>query len=278
VTAPLTVRPDARPVDPPPSRSGTATFATLVRHEIRRATRSWLPRLLFMVIPLWLAWFVKPAFAYALTTVGESAGPAAAQALAGQVVMFGSISLIFLGHAIFEDRDTHSDDRLVAVGVRRWELLDSKLVVTLGHQVVLTTFVLLLGSLVLGADAPGDVLAWISLSLAWCLAATGIGLVMVGLSRTAAGFTLLCYGGSLVLVAGAGGLAPYSLLPDWARTIARVFPSYWYLRGMDDVFVRRLTFARVVPDVLALVACAAGALVVGAVLLRVRGGNRQVGT
>ena len=79
-------------------------------------------------------------------------------------------------------------------------------------------------------------------------------------------------------VAGAGGLAPYSLLPDWARTIARVFPSYWYLRGMDDVFVRRLTFGRVVPDVLALVACAAGALVVGAVLLRVRGGNRQVGT
>jgi ABC-2 type transport system permease protein len=270
VTAPLTVRPDGRQVAAP-SPSGAATFATLVRHEIRRATRSWLPRLLFMVIPLWLAWFVKPAFAYALSSAGESTGPAAAQALAGQVVMFGSISLIFLGHALFEDRDTHSDERLAAAGVRRWELLASKLVVTLGHQVVLTTFVLLLGSLVLGADAPGDLLAWTSLSLAWCLAATGIGLVMVGLSRTAAGFTLGCYGGSLVLVAGAGGLAPYSLLPDWARTIARVFPSYWYLRGMDDVFVRRLAFAEVVPDVLALVACSAVALLVGAGLLRLRG-------
>jgi ABC-2 type transport system permease protein len=223
-----------------------------------------------MVIPLWLAWFVRPAFAYALTAAGESIGPAAAQALAGQVVMFGSISLIFLGHAIFEDRDTHSDERLLAVGVRRWELLDSKLVVTFGHQIVLTAFVLILGYFVLGADAPGDVPAWVALSLAWCLAVTAIGVVMVGLSRTAAGFTLVCYGGSLVLVAGAGGLAPYSMLPDWARSVARIFPSYWYLRGMDGVFVHQLTLVDVWPDVLALLVCAVVGFLVGTTLLRLR--------
>jgi ABC-2 type transport system permease protein len=222
------------------------------------------------VIPLWLAWFVRPAFAYALSSVGESTGPAAAQALAGQVVMFGAISLIFLGHAIFEDRDTHSDERLLAAGVRRWELLDSKLAVTFAHEVVLAAFVLVLGYFVLGADTPGDTLAWVSLSVAWCLAVTAIGVVMVGLSRTAAGFTLVCYGGSLVLVAGAGGLAPYSMLPDWARSIARIFPSYWYLRGMDDVFVRQMTFVDVLPDVLALLACTVAGFVIGTTLLRFR--------
>jgi ABC-2 type transport system permease protein len=223
-----------------------------------------------MVIPLWLAWFVRPAFEYALNSAGESPGPASAQALAGQVVMFGAISLIFLGHAIFEDRDTHSDERLVAAGVRRWQLLDSKLVVTLGHQILLATFVLVLGYFVLGADTPGDTAAWVSLTLAWCLAVTAIGVVMVGLSRTAAGFTLVCYGGSLVLVAGAGGLAPFSMMPEWARSVARIFPSYWYLRGMDDVFVRQLTFVDVVPDVLALLACSVVGLAIGAGLLRLR--------
>jgi ABC-type multidrug transport system permease subunit len=93
---------------------------------------------------------------------------------------------------------------------------------------------------------------------------------MVGLSRTAAGFTLVCYGGSLVLVAGAGGLAPYSVMPDWARSLARVFPSYWYLRGMDDVFVSRLTFVDVLPDVLALLACTVAGLAIGLTLLRLR--------
>lgn len=270
MTAPLTVRPSDAELDSPRLATFGATFATLVRHEIRRATRSWLPRLVFLVIPLWLAWFVRPAFSYALLSAGLPRGPAAAQALAGQVVMFGSISLIFLGHAIFEDRDTHSDERLIAAGVRRWELLASKLVVTLGHQVVLTTVVLLAGSVVLGADAPGDVAAWVLLSLGWCLAATALGLVMAGLARTAAGFTLLCYGGSLVLVAGAGGLAPYSLLPDWARWLSRLFPSHWYLRGIDDVFVRQMSLADVLPGVLALVGCAITGAVLGASLLRLR--------
>ena len=276
MSAPLTVRPSDGELRPPRLPLGTSTFTTLVRHEIRRATSSWLPRLLFMVIPLWLAWFVRPAFAYALTSAGESSGPAAAQALAGQVVMFGAISLIFLGHAIFEDRDTHSDERLLAAGVERWQLLESKLVVTLAHQVVLAAVVLLLGYVVLGAKAPGDVAAWVALSLAWCLAATAIGVVMVGLSRTAAGFTLVCYGGSLVLVAGAGGLAPYSLLPEWARSIARIFPSYWYLRGMDDVFVRRLTFVDVLPAVLALLACSIAGFAVGAALLHLRRRTRSL--
>jgi ABC-2 type transport system permease protein len=270
MTAPLTVRPSDTELESPRLGTFGGTFATLVRHEVRRATRSWLPRLVFVVIPLWLAWFVRPAFSYALMANGESTAAASAQALAGQVVMFGSISLIFLGHALFEDRDTHSDDRLRAAGVRRWQLLASKLVVTLAHEVVVATVVLGLGWLVLGADAAGDVGALVALSAAWCLAATAIGLVMVGLSRTAAGFTLVCYGGSLVLVAGAGGLAPYTLLPGWARWLSRAFPSHWFLRGVDDVFVRGLTLGDVVPDVAALVACAVGGMVVGGLLLRLR--------
>jgi ABC-type multidrug transport system permease subunit len=106
------------------------------------------------------------------------------------------------------------------------------------------------------------------------LACTAIGLFAVGLSRTAAGFTLVCYGGSLVLVAGAGGLAPYTLLPGWARFLSRAFPSHWFLRGIDDLSVRRLSLVHVLPDVGALVACAVAALALGALLLRYRDPSR----
>jgi ABC-type multidrug transport system permease subunit len=270
VTAPLTVRPSDTELTAPRLGSTRSTLATLVRHELRRAARSWVPRAVFAIIPLWLAWFVKPAFGYALVATGTTSAAAASQALAGQAVMFGSISLIFLGHAIFEDRDTQSDERLRSGGVSRWELIVSKLIVTLVHEALLTAFVLVIGSLALGATSPGDIAGWVALSAAWCLAATAIGLVLVGLSRTAAGFTLVCYGGSLVLVAGAGGLAPYTLLPHWARTLSRVFPSHWFLRGVDDLVVRRRVLADVAPDVGALVACAMVGFVVGALLLRYR--------
>jgi ABC-2 type transport system permease protein len=268
--AALTVRPTSTELNAPRLISARSTLATLVRHERRRATRSWLPRIVFAVIPLWLAWFVKPAFAYALAARGATTGAASYQALAGQVVMFGSISLIFLGHSIFEDRDTHSDDRLRSGGVSRWELTTSKLVVMLAHEVILAVFVLIVGSLVFGARSAGQLGAWVVLTAAWCLTCTALGLVAVGLSRTAAGFTLVAYGGSLVLVAGAGGLAPYTLLPGWARFLSRVFPSHWYLRGIDDVVVRRVTISHVWPNVGALLACSIGGFAVGAVLMRYR--------
>jgi ABC-2 type transport system permease protein len=270
MTAPLTVRPSSTELTPPHLVSTRSTVSTLIRHETRRALRSWLPRVVFAVIPLWLAWFVRPAFGYALAAKGGPAGAATSQALAGQVVMFGSISLIFLGHSIFEDRDTHSDDRLRSGGVSRWELITSKLAVMLAHEGLLTVFVLLVGAAALGARSLGDLAAWVVLSAAWCIACTAIGLVAVGLSRTAAGFTLVAYGGSLVLVAGAGGLAPYTLLPSWARFLSRAFPSHWYLRGIDDVVVRRLPLTDVWPNVGALLGYAVGGLVVGAVLLRYR--------
>jgi ribosome-dependent ATPase len=244
---------------------------TLVRHEARRALRSWLPRTVFAVIPLLLAWFVRPAFRYALGLIGASTAAATCQALAGQVVMFGSISVIFLGHAIFEDRDTHSDDRLHSSGVTRTDLLLSKLAVTFTHEVVLTAFVLVGGSVIFGNSSVGDAAAWVALSLAWCLAVTAIGLVMVGLARTSAGFTLVCYGGSLVLVAGAGGLAPYTRLPQWGQIVSRVLPSHWFLRGIDDIVVRRLSVAHVLPNVGALVGYAIGGVAVGTLLLRYRG-------
>ena len=250
--------------------TAVSTIGPLTRHELRRALRSWGPRLLFVLIPLWLSWFVKPAFAYALAVTGDPTSAAAWQAVAGMVVMFGAAILLFLGHSVFEDHDTHSDARLHAAGVRRSEVLGSKLSIAGAHELGAAALVLVIGGWVLGAGPVGDVGAFAALSVAWCVVMVALGLTMIGMARSAESFTLMCYAGSLVLVAGAGGLAPYTLLPTWAQTASRVFPSYWYLRGIDDVVVRGASLVDVWPNMVALLAFAAGFAIVGAVAIRLR--------
>jgi ABC-type multidrug transport system permease subunit len=206
----------------------------LLRHEFRRAWRSKVPRAIFVGLPLLLAWVILPAFHYA-TLLPNGGGNPVAQVLGGQVVMFSLISLVFTGHAVFSDREHHVDQRLMAAGLSRGWLYGSKLVVTFLTTLVFSVIVFVAGRQLLGHIDIGSVVAWALLLGAWAAVATALSLVFIGTCRRSEAFTLATYGGSILIAAGAGGLAPWGLLPSWAVRIAPLFPSSPLLRAIDRV-------------------------------------------
>ncbi|MEK7716270.1 MAG: ABC transporter permease, partial [Pseudomonadota bacterium] len=94
--------------------------------------------------------------------------------------------------------------------------------------------------------------ALILISLAASLAATGLGLLIAALAKTAEQISGI---GSLLVVtmAALGGvMVPRYIMPDFMQTIGLISPHAWALTAYQDVLVRGYDVARILPEVAAL--------------------------
>ena len=108
--------------------------------------------------------------------------------------------------------------------------------------------------------------ALILISLAASLAATGLGLLIAALAKTAeqvGGLSSLL----VVTMAALGGvMVPRYIMPDFMQTVGLITPHAWALTAYQDVLVRGYDTAHVLPDVAALMGFAV--LFFGAALWR----------
>ncbi len=98
--------------------------------------------------------------------------------------------------------------------------------------------------------------ALILVSLAASLAATGLGLLIAALAKTAEQISGL---GTLLVVtmAALGGvMVPGYIMPDFMRTIGLISPHAWTLTAYQDVLVRGYDIAHILPEVAALMGIA----------------------
>jgi ABC-2 type transport system permease protein len=94
--------------------------------------------------------------------------------------------------------------------------------------------------------------ALILISLAASLAATGLGLLIAALAKTAEQISGL---GTLLVVtmAALGGvMVPRYIMPDFMQTIGLIAPHAWALTAYQDVLVRGYDLAHILPEVAAL--------------------------
>ena len=94
--------------------------------------------------------------------------------------------------------------------------------------------------------------ALILISLAASLAATGLGLLIAALAKTAEQISGL---GTLLVVtmAALGGvMVPRYIMPDFMQTVGLITPHAWALTAYQDVLVRGYDVARILPEVAAL--------------------------
>jgi ABC-2 type transport system permease protein len=240
------------------------TAGVLVAHETRRALRNWPARAIFVVIGVELAWFVRPAFEFAMARQGLGVRPATEQAIAGQVCLFMIANLLFLGYTAFDDQGNGMAARLQMVGVRPLQRLGSKLVVVLVHELLTAAILYLVAGWWFGVEWTGSVAARLLLVMALAVCITALGFAAVALSRSSAIFNLVCYALALGLTAASGGLAPYDLLPEWAKVIGKALPTWWFLRAIDAVSIDGASLSDVLPNVAVILAFAVGLVVVGA--------------
>lgn len=243
--------------------SAATRWRALVEHEARRAARNWPARAVFLMIGIELAWFVRPAFEFALGRQGIPVAPAVEQAICGQVSLFMIANLLFLGYTAYDDRGNGMADRLEMVGVRRRERQGSKLAIVFAHQLVTATVIHLGAGWWFGVEWRGSALARMALAVALALCMTLFGYAVVSLSRSAALYNMVCYAAALGFTSASGGLAPYDLLPEWAQVSGRVLPTWWYLRAIDRLAIHDEGFSSVVPNLAVIVGFGAVFLVVG---------------
>ncbi len=245
-------------------------WRALTEHEARRALRNWPARAVFLMIGIELAWFVRPAFQFALGRQGLPVVPAIEQAICGQVCLFMIANLLFLGYTAFDDQGNGMADRLEMVGVRRHERLGSKLAVVGTHQLITAAVIHFGAGWWFGVEWNGSILARIVLAGALALCTTALGFAVVAVSRSAAVYNLYCYAAALGFTAASGGLAPYDLLPEWAKVVGRGLPTWWYLRAIDELAIRGAGLGDILPNVGVLLLFTLGLIVAGALVIGVR--------
>lgn len=193
------------------------------------------PIIAMLALPLLLTAFLKPAMAAQLHAAGFAGATGAEQLVPGMAVMFAFLTNQITCTLFYREHYWGTWERLRASGARASELMLGKAIplfaVILGQ--VLTLFAV--GALVFGYRITGSLLALVVLLVGLVACVIAFGLMVVALVRTLDQAMML---GSLVgmLMAGLGGaLAPVSSMPGWAQAVAHVTPTYWGLRGINDV-------------------------------------------
>lgn len=238
-------------------------YAILVRHELRRASKSIVPRLVFVAMAMGLVVFLRRTFQLALQLTGRIGADGSEQVVPGMAVLFSFVVLVYFGYTAFDDFGFGMWDRLRVNGVRSVETLGAKATVMFIHLVVHLTLVLGSGVTYLGLDIKGSPL-WVGvLAVCFAMMCTAYAFLGFSLASSNAVYNAWCYVGALTMTAVGGGLVPFEVLPDWARRIAPVTPAYWALQGFRKAIEGEAPTSDIARGALALIGFAAVFTLVG---------------
>jgi len=174
--------------------------------------------------------------------------------VAGFAVMFAFLTAQATATSIFDEKKEGTFRRLLAAPLGKWELLGGKMLPNFAVA-ILQMVIIFAASMVLlpliGMDAPSlgnSPLGLILIAILVALCSTSLGILLAALCRTESQV-----GGvsSVVLwVAGlvGGAFIPAFVLGDFLNTIGKVVPHYWALQAYNDLTIRGLGVADILPE------------------------------
>lgn len=160
-----------------------------------------------------------------------------------------------LATSLLEEKKVGTFRRLLVAPMSRAALLLGKLTPFLIVNLVQIVLMFAVGVFIIPLAGPPKLElglhpeALIPISLATSLAATGLGLLIAALAKTAEQIGGL---GSLLVVtmAALGGvMVPRFVMPDFMQTVGLITPHAWALTAYQDVLVRGYDVARILPEV-----------------------------
>lgn len=212
-------------------------LGVILSHELRLARRDPLPIMVLIVFPIVTMAFLKPAFRPALVQSGHPHANGAEQVVPGQATLSAFFIVSLITFAFFAEYSQATWDRLRASQATSLEIIIGK---TLPRVVIcIAQFVVILGAgvVLFGLDIRGDVIALVPLVVAFCICLGLLGVAVTALCHTAQQANAFGIVGMVLFGAIGGALVPFNVLPEWARTIAPVTPTYWAMRGFRSVIL-----------------------------------------
>jgi ABC-2 type transport system permease protein len=218
--------------------SGLRDMWTVARHELRVVRTDPFPVVVLIGMPLVVTVFITPAYDRAFSRLIPGLGiDGAVQSVPGMSVTFAFFVVAFVGFALFREHGWGTWPRLRAAPISPLALLVGKVLVP--FVIIMIQHLLLFGFGIafLGLPIRGPALAGVLVA-----ASFGLCLVMLGMALSAFAGTVQQLNSvvnlSAVISAGLGGaLTPLQTLPDWARVLSPITPTYWALRGYRAVIL-----------------------------------------
>ena len=220
--------------------------------------------LVFILMPLVVMAFLKPAFEASLVAAGIVHANGAEQAVPGTAIMFTFLMVGNMGIGIFLEHGWNTWERLRASWLSPAEIMTGKAIVP--FIVIATQLAVLfgLGGFLFQLHIAGSIPLLIWIAVCWELCLLGLGFLMVGICRTVNELNAIANVGGLVLAGLGGAIAPFAVLPTWARALGYGTPSYWGMLGFQDVILGRGSASQIWTASAVLLAFAATSFAIGA--------------
>lgn len=190
----------------------------------------------------------------------------ATQSSTGFGAMFVMAGVLGTATALVSERLRNTLPRIMTTSTSVIAFLGGKLMAMMIVGIAQFALFILWGRLVLGVDWGRNPLAVAVMVLVYVFAATGLGVLVGSLCRTMAQAgviaTFVTYGTSML----AGSWWPIEVSPPFMQQLARAFPQYWAVNGLNKIVVRGLGFAAIAPNLLILAAAGIAFLLAGSAI------------
>ncbi|MBA4364745.1 MAG: hypothetical protein C0398_01905 [Coprothermobacter sp.] len=190
----------------------------------------------------------------------------ATQSSTGFGAMFVMAGVLGTATALVSERLRNTLARIMTTPTSTMAFLGGKLMAMMVVGIAQFALFILWGRLVLRVDWGRDPLAVAVMVLVYVFAATGLGVLVGSLCTTMAQAGVIAsfvtYGTSMI----AGSWWPIEVSPPFMQQLARAFPQYWAVNGLNKIVVRGLGFAAIAPNLLVLGLAGITFLVAGSVV------------
>jgi ABC-2 type transport system permease protein len=192
----------------------------------------------------------------------------------------GAVAFMFLLFAsvhgavsLLEEQESGILDRVLAgpggIGV----LVNGKFLYLVAQGLVQVSVIFLVAWLVYQVDLPGHFGAWLCVSIAACISAAGLAMLLATACRTRRQAQTIANTVILILSAVGGSMVPRFLMPDLLQSLGWLTPNTWALEAYSGIFWRGESLLAVVTPVLLLIFTG----LAGWLLARVLAGRRAYG-
>ena len=212
-------------------------LGTILAHELRLIGRDPLPMMVLIAFPIITMAFVKPAFRAALQQTGYPDANGAEQVVPGQAVMNAFFVVSLVTFAFFSEHAFRTWDRVRASAATSPEIVVGKSIPRVVMVIAQLCFVLLCGVVLFDLHIAGNALALLPLIVAFAISLVLLGVAVTAVCHSAQQANAFSYAGLVLFGAIGGALVPLSVLPEWAKTVAPVTPTYWAMRGFRSVIL-----------------------------------------
>lgn len=212
-------------------------WSAIARHELRLLRQDPFPVIVLIVFPLITMAFLKPAFRLALVDGGYKTANGAEQVVPGQATVNAFFIVGLTTFAFFSEFGWKTWDRLRASQATSPEIVLGKSLPRVAMSVLQFVVVFAVAIPLFDLEIRGPMAALVPLVVALAICLVLLGVAVTAVCHTVQQANAISTVGLVLFGAIGGALVPINVLPDWARAIAPVTPTYWAMRGFQSVIL-----------------------------------------